>query len=198
MTRGIVQILQGDDVITLYMRSDSYPIGLGRDLLDFVKKEPMANLGINDYAMRLLRSDAGLEYDRNWEREALDWVYRISIDEQGAVYLTAQEVSWKGEDKRSQMERLLPPIDLEGEIRRKDEEYEAYQQHQKMLMDSILPCPYCHGKMSRDWSMSGGVYLCCWNPACKHRPSGPRRDTLEEAISAWNERVQAMSDTNEK
>ena len=74
--------------------------------------------------MRLLRSDAGLEYDRNWEREALDWVYRISIDEQGAVYLTAQEVSWKGEDKRPQMERLLPPIDFEGEIRRKDEEYD--------------------------------------------------------------------------
>lgn len=189
MTRGIVQILQGEDVITLYMGSDSYPTGLGLDLLNFVKKEPVASLGVNDYAMKLLRSEIGLEYNRDWNREALDWVYRISLGDQGGVSLTAQKVSWEREDNRPQMERLLPPIDLEEEVRRKKEEFEAYQRQQKALMDSISPCPYCHGKMSREWPMDGGIYLRCWNPVCKRRPSGPKRDTLEDAVSAWNEQV---------
>ncbi len=140
MTRGIVQIgCGGVDVVTLYANSDAYPTGLGRNLLDFVSMNPVAELGANDYAMRLLNCDFGLEHDLDWGQNALDWVYRISIGKQGRVSLTAQEVPWGQNDERPQMERLLPPIDLAATIQKEDEEQLANEKHRQELMDSILP-----------------------------------------------------------
>lgn len=136
MTKGIVQVKTDDDVITMYSNADSYPTGLGRGLLAFVKRFPIADKGMNDYAMRLLRSDLGLELYPNWVDTVLSWVYVITAGTDGRVALTAQKVDWKRNTRRPQLERLSEPIDLEETIRKSDEETEAYRKQQEALRAS--------------------------------------------------------------
>ena len=195
MTRGIVQICCGVDVVTLYMCSDAYPMGLGRELLDFVNKNPVASLGVNDYAMRLLRCNWGLELDLDWEQKVLEWVYRVLIGEGGLVSLTAQMVSWEAGDKRPQMERLLPPMDLAVMIQKEEEEELAYEKHCQELMASVSPCPHCHVQAAPKWNADGGVHLYCWNTGCRRHLTGPKRKTLEEAVMAWNDFVRVQEET---
>lgn len=188
MTRGIVQVKAGDDTVTLYSRSDSYPTGLGRDLLAFTRRCPEADRGVNDYAMRLLRGDLGLEFNINWANEALDWVYLITIGTDGRLALTAQEVAWGTDDKRPQLERLSEPIDIAETIRKSDEEAEAYRKQREALLASIKRCPYCNGEAS-PIHVVHGVKIACQDFFCRRHPAGPVRASVEEAIAAWNQWV---------
>ena len=63
------------------------------------------------------------------------------------------------------------------------------------MNEKIKHCPFCGGKAKLlDWPVENNTHtlyaVVCHNSKCYINPESPYYDTLEEAIEAWNRRVE--------
>ena len=63
------------------------------------------------------------------------------------------------------------------------------------MSEKLKPCPFCGGEAVYDKDIAGYFFVCCPSDECNTQVASYHYPSLEEAINAWNTRVEAQNET---